>query len=58
MWQLTNPCSVKYFAHPDLDAFRREELVPRFAKVAVEKPKESRAGTSGSSDGHELCSRS
>lgn len=43
---LTHTHSMKYFAHPDLDAFRREELVPRFAKVAVEKPKESRAGTS------------
>lgn len=45
IWFLTDTHSMKFFAHPDLDAFRRQELVPRFAKVAVEKPKESRAGT-------------
>ena len=35
---------LKFFMHPDLDAFRKEELERRFAKVVTEKPKESRAG--------------
>jgi len=30
--------------HPDLDEFKRSELVPRFSKVVVDKPKESRKG--------------
>jgi 23S rRNA (uridine2552-2'-O)-methyltransferase len=35
---------MKYFNHPDLNAFRKEQLEPRFGKIVVEKPKESRAG--------------
>ncbi len=35
---------LKFFMHPDLDEFRREELGKRFAKVVTEKPKESRSG--------------
>ena len=42
---------LKFFMHPDLDAFRKEELERRFAKVVTEKPKESRAGTLMLSDG-------
>jgi hypothetical protein len=38
--------SLKFFMHPDLDEFKRSELVPRFSKVVVDKPKESRKGTS------------
>ena len=30
--------------HPDLDEFKRTELIPRFSKVVVDKPKESRKG--------------
>lgn len=30
--------------HPDLDDFKRNELVPRFGKVVVDKPRESRKG--------------
>jgi len=36
--------SLKFFMHPDLDAFKKEELEKRFAKVVIEKPKESRSG--------------
>jgi hypothetical protein len=32
--------------HPDLDDFRSMELLPRFRKVVVDKPKESRKGES------------
>ena len=39
-----SPCSLKFFMHPDLDDFRKHELETRFAKVVVEKPKESRNG--------------
>ena len=35
---------VKYFAHPDLDEFKKDFLVPHFHKVVTEKPKESRSG--------------
>jgi hypothetical protein len=35
---------MKFFMHPDLDDFRGSELVPRFSKVVVDKPKESRKG--------------
>lgn len=45
--------SLKFFAHPDLEAFRKEELEPWFAKVSVEKPKESRSGMSLAA--HVLC---
>jgi hypothetical protein len=38
--------SMKFFMHPDLDDFRKSELLPRFSKVVVDKPKESRKGTS------------
>lgn len=37
---------MKYFAHPDLDVFRREELEPYFRKVIIDKPKESRPESS------------
>jgi 23S rRNA (uridine2552-2'-O)-methyltransferase len=37
--------SLKFFMHPDLDDFRKLELVTRFRKVVVDKPKESRKGT-------------
>ena len=37
--------SLKFFMHPDLDDFRKSELVTRFRKVVVDKPKESRKGT-------------
>lgn len=30
--------------HPDLDAFKKDILDKRFAKVLTEKPKESRSG--------------
>ncbi|KAI9638003.1 putative cell division protein [Dioszegia hungarica] len=43
---------LKFFAHPDLEAFRKEELEPWFAKVSVEKPKESR---SESSEAYFIC---
>lgn len=36
--------SLKFFMHPDLDDFRKSELVTRFRKVVVDKPKESRKG--------------
>ena len=36
--------SLKFFMHPDLDEFKRTELIPRFSKVVVDKPKESRKG--------------
>jgi hypothetical protein len=36
---------LKFFMHPDLDDFRKSELVTRFRKVVVDKPKESRKGT-------------
>jgi hypothetical protein len=35
---------MKFFAHPDLDQFKRDELDGWFAKVVVDKPKESRSG--------------
>lgn len=35
---------IKFFAHPDLDEFRKLELDQWFGKVVVEKPKESRSG--------------
>ena len=35
---------LKFFMHPDLDDFKRAELIPKFSKVVVEKPKESRKG--------------
>lgn len=35
---------MKFFAHPDLDEFRKLELDRWFGKVVVEKPKESRSG--------------
>jgi len=38
--------SLKFFMHPDLDDFRKSELVTRFRKVVVDKPKESRKGKS------------
>jgi hypothetical protein len=38
--------SLKFFMHPDLDEFKRSELIPRFSKVVVDKPKESRKGMS------------
>jgi len=38
--------SMKFFMHPDLDDFRKMELESRFRKVVVDKPKESRKGTS------------
>nr|ADE10097.1 NADB Rossmann [Tremella fuciformis] len=37
---------LKFFAHPDLDAFRRTQLEPHFHKVHVDKPKESRKESS------------
>ncbi|WVR09723.1 hypothetical protein IAU60_006799 [Kwoniella sp. DSM 27419] len=43
---------IKFFAHPDMDEFRRLELDPWFAKVVVEKPKESR---SESSEAYWVC---
>jgi hypothetical protein len=41
---LTEIPRMKYFAHPDMNRFKSEELDKRFAKVVVEKPKESRSG--------------
>ena len=38
--------SMKFFAHPDLDQFKKDELDGWFAKVMVDKPKESRSGKS------------
>ena len=35
---------MKFFMHPDLIEFQKEVLEPRFKKVAVPKPKESRKG--------------
>ncbi|WVQ98988.1 ribosomal RNA large subunit methyltransferase J [Kwoniella sp. CBS 9459] len=43
---------IKFFAHPDMDEFRKLELEPWFGKVAVEKPKESR---SESSEAYWVC---
>ncbi|KIR54127.1 ribosomal RNA large subunit methyltransferase J [Cryptococcus gattii Ru294] len=43
---------MKFFAHPDLDGFRRLELDQWFGKVVVEKPKESR---SESSEAYWVC---
>ncbi|KAK8869544.1 hypothetical protein IAR55_000111 [Kwoniella newhampshirensis] len=43
---------MKFFAHPDLDEFRKLELDPWFGKVVVEKPKESR---SESSEAYWVC---
>ncbi|OCF44210.1 ribosomal RNA large subunit methyltransferase J [Kwoniella heveanensis CBS 569] len=43
---------IKYFAHPDMDEFRKLELEPWFGKVTVEKPKESR---SESSEAYWVC---
>lgn len=37
---------MKFFAHPDLDAFKRDELDGWFGKVVIDKPKESRSGES------------
>lgn len=37
---------LKYFAHPDLDAFKLSELDPCFSKVFIDKPKESRKESS------------
>ncbi|WVO14116.1 hypothetical protein L204_101744 [Cryptococcus depauperatus] len=37
---------IKFFAHPDLDDFKKKELDPWFSKVVVEKPKESRSESS------------
>lgn len=34
---------MKYFAHPELDNFRKEQLVPKFNVVKVIKPSSSRA---------------
>lgn len=42
--QGTDGDRLKYFMHPDLDEFRRDELEGKFWKVVTEKPKESRAG--------------
>ncbi|RXK37167.1 hypothetical protein M231_05536 [Tremella mesenterica] len=39
---------MKFFSHPDLDDFKRQELIPFFDKVFVDKPKESRKGASSS----------
>lgn len=36
--------SMKFFAHPELDAFKKEALQPIFRKVVIEKPKASRSG--------------
>ncbi|WWD16195.1 hypothetical protein CI109_100620 [Kwoniella shandongensis] len=43
---------MKFFAHPDLDEFKKLELDPWFGKVVVEKPKESR---SESSEAYWVC---
>ncbi|WVQ78496.1 hypothetical protein IAT38_000582 [Cryptococcus sp. DSM 104549] len=43
---------MKFFAHPDLDEFKKFELDPWFGKVVVEKPKESR---SESSEAYWVC---
>ncbi|WVF71926.1 hypothetical protein IAT40_006736 [Kwoniella sp. CBS 6097] len=43
---------IKFFAHPDMDEFRKLELEPWFGKVTVEKPKESR---SESSEAYWVC---
>lgn len=37
-------CRVKFFAHPDMEEFRREVLLPKFHKITTEKPPESRKG--------------
>lgn len=39
-----NPYRMKFFAHPDLDEFRKLELDQWFGRVVIEKPKESRSG--------------
>ena len=44
--------SMKFFLHPDLLAFRKEQLDPYFARVATEKPKASR---SESSEAYWVC---
>jgi len=43
---------MKFFLHPDLLAFRKEQLDPYFARVATEKPKASR---SESSEAYWVC---
>lgn len=52
---------MKFFAHPDLDRFKRDELDGWFAKVVVDKPKESRSGMSAHylalMGAHELMNR-
>lgn len=35
---------LKFFMHPDLDEFCRDELKTRFGRVVVEKPEGSRKG--------------
>lgn len=45
-------CRMKFFLHPDLLAFRKEELDPYFTRVATEKPKSSR---SESSEAYWVC---
>lgn len=42
--QIADPISLKFFAHPDFDAFKRDELDPWFSKVVVDKPISSRKG--------------
>lgn len=37
---------MKYFAHPELDNFRKERLKPNFHVVKVIKPSSSRAESS------------
>ncbi|WVQ71925.1 hypothetical protein IAR50_001467 [Cryptococcus sp. DSM 104548] len=43
---------MKFFAHPDLNEFKKLELDPWFGKVVIEKPKESR---SESSEAYFVC---
>ncbi|ODN83455.1 hypothetical protein L202_01593 [Cryptococcus amylolentus CBS 6039] len=43
---------MKFFAHPDLDEFKKVELDPWFGKVVIDKPKESR---SESSEAYFVC---
>lgn len=38
--------SMKYFHHPYLAEFKKEQLDPCFTKVVTEKPKSSRAESS------------
>lgn len=47
-----NLISLKHFAHPDFDTFRRFGLEPRFKQVAYIKPSGSRAE---SSEGFFVC---